>query len=147
MVALQDQELDASNVATRLWVGSRPPFDRDLPGFDLLVLCAQELQPQHLAFHGKVIRCPIPDGDLDHAELTRAVLAARAVGDALVVKQRVLVTCSAGLNRSALVAGLALARVTRLMPDEIIRLMRQKRDPHALFNVHFQEILRRLVRR
>ena len=33
IVTLQDQKLDASNVATRLWIGGRPPFDRDLPGF------------------------------------------------------------------------------------------------------------------
>src|SRR5690349_1357478 len=76
IVTLQDQKLDASNVATRLWIGGRPPFDRDLPGFDLLVLCARELQPDHVAFHGTVIRCPLRDDILDHPELTRAVLTA-----------------------------------------------------------------------
>ncbi len=146
MVSSEDQPLDASNVATRLWVGSKPPFDRDFPGFDLLVLCAQELQPTRLAFHGRVIRCPIPDGALDHQELTRAVLAAKGVADALVAREHVLVTCSAGINRSALVAALAMARLTRLTADDIIARLRERRAPNALFNTHFQEVLRRLVR-
>lgn len=147
MVDLQDHALDASNVATRLWIGGRPPFDRDLPDFDILVLCAQEIQPGQMAFHGQVLRCPVPDGALDHAELTRVVLTARAVGDALVAKKRALVTCSAGINRSALVAALAIGRVTRMAPDAIISLIRQRRSPQALFNTHFQDIIRRLVRR
>lgn len=143
----QEQRIDASNVATRLWVGSRPPFDRDLPDFDLLVLCAQELQPSELAFHGRVLRCPIPDGVLDHQELTQAVLTAKEVGDALVAGQRVLVTCSMGLNRSALVAALALARATKMTADAIIGQVRQRRSPQALFNTHFQDVIKRLVRR
>jgi protein-tyrosine phosphatase len=147
MAAHSEQRLDASNVATRLWVGGKPPFDRDLPDFDLLVLSAQELQPSELAFHGRVLRCPIPDGALDHQELTRAVLAAMEVGNALVVGRRVLVTCAAGLNRSALIASLALARATKMTADEIIHRMRQRRSPNALYNANFQDIIRRLVRR
>ncbi len=147
MAAHKDQRLDASNVATRLWVGGKPPFDRDLPDFDLLVLCAQELQPGETAFHGRVLRCPLPDGPLDHQELARAVLSAKAVGDALLRGRRVLVTCAAGLNRSALVAALALARATKMTAAEIIGRIRQRRSSSALYNTHFQEIIRRIVRR
>jgi protein-tyrosine phosphatase len=141
------ERLDASSVATRLWVGSRPPFDRDLPGFDLLVLCAQEIQPREVAFHGRVLRCPLPDGALDHQELTRAVLTAKDVGDALLASRRVLVTCAMGLNRSALVAALAIARATRMTAAEIIDRIRQRRHATALHNTLFQDIIRRLVRR
>jgi len=147
MAAHQEQRLDASNVATRLWVGGRPPFDRDLPAFDLLVLCAQELQPATVSFHGRVLRCPIPDGALDHQELRRVVLTAKDVGDALLTGQRVLVTCAMGLNRSALVAALALARATKMTAAEIIGRIRQRRNANALCNAHFQEIIKRLVRR
>ena len=146
-MSLLDHPLDASNVATRLWVGSQPPFDHDLPDFDMLVLCAQEVQPSQVAFHGVIVRCPIPDSALDIRQVHRAVLAAKTVGDALLSGNRVLVTCAAGLNRSALVAGLALARASRMTADEIIQRMRTRRDPKALFNTHFQDILRRLVRR
>jgi len=147
MAAHQEQRLDISNVATRLWIGGKPPFDHDLPAFDLLVLCAQELQPATLAFHGRVLRCPIPDDALDHQDLRRVVLIAKDVGDALLTGQRVLVTCAMGLNRSALVAALALARATKMTADDIIGRIRQRRNANALFNAHFQEIIRRLVRR
>jgi protein-tyrosine phosphatase len=147
MAAHQDQRLDASNVATRLWVGGMPPFDRDLPDFDLLVLCAQEIQPSEVAFHGKVLRCPLPDGALNHQELARAVLSAKAVGDALLKGQRVLVTCAMGLNRSALVAALAMARATKMTAPEIVGRIRQRRSANALYNTYFQELIRRLVRR
>lgn len=142
-----DRPLDASNVATRLWVGGEPPFDVDLPRFDMLALCAQEIQPEQLAFHGEVVRCPIPDSALDIRQIKRAVLTARAVGNALLSGKSVLVTCGQGINRSALVAGLALARATRMTADDIIKLMRTRRNPNALFNVHFQDLLRRLVKR
>jgi protein-tyrosine phosphatase len=146
-MAAHQERLDASNVATRLWVGGKPPFDRDLPDFDLLVLCAQELQPREIAFHGRVNRCPLPDGALDHQQLTHAVLTAKDVGDALLANRRVLVTCAMGLNRSALVAALAMARATRMTAAEIIGRIRQRRHATALYNTHFQDIIRRLIRR
>jgi len=136
-----------SNVSTRLWVGAHPPIDRDLPDFDLLVLCAQEFQPQILAFHGPILRCPLPDAALDIHQITQAVLTAKRAGDALATGQRVLVTCWAGMNRSVLVASMALARVTRMTADQIIELMRRRRHPQALYNESFQGVLRRLVRR
>jgi len=130
-----------------LWVGSRPPFDRDLPSFDVLVLCARELQPETLAFHGHVIRCPIPDDMLTSEQVGAVIRTARLVADCLVKRKRVLVTCSAGINRSALVAALALAYVTRLTADDLIAVMRARRNPNALFNPHFQGLIRQFVRR
>jgi protein-tyrosine phosphatase len=137
--------MDASNVATRLWVGAAPPFDRDLPTFDTMVLCAAELQPERVAFHGLLIRCPIPDDALNQVELTRVLLASMAVANSIARGDRVLVTCAQGLNRSALVAALALHRLTRMSSRELIVHMRLRRHPNALFNPHFQEILHRLV--
>jgi hypothetical protein len=139
--------LDASAVYTRLWVGGRPPFDRDLPDFDVLILCAEELQPERPAFHGTIFRCPLPDATLDLHQLTSAVLAARSTGDALIRGSRVLVTCGQGLNRSAFVAGMAIARITRMTTDDIITLIRSKRSSRALANPYFRDALRRLVRR
>jgi len=130
-----------------LWVGGKPPFDRDLPGLDVLALCARELQPDHVAFHGYVIRCPLPDAELSSLEVRYALQAAKLIADSLAVRRRVLVTCAQGINRSALVASLALARVTRLSADDLIRVMRSRRHPSALFNPHFQGLLRQFVRR
>lgn len=139
--------LDASNIFTRLWVGGEPPLDRDLPDFDLLVLCAREIQPEQIAFRRTVFRCPLPDSRLNIHELTAAVLAGKAVGDALLARNRVLVTCAMGFNRSAFVASLALARITRMRAHEILALIRAKRNPSALSNPYFCQALRSIVRR
>lgn len=140
---------DFTNVAPphsslKLYVGSQPPFDREL-AFDILVLCARELQPERLAFRGQVLRCPMPDDVLTKSEITTALVTSSQVAVALADKKRVLVTCHAGLNRSALVAGLALARVTRMTAPEIVLHLRSRRDPNCLFNPHFQAYLKRFV--
>jgi hypothetical protein len=137
--------LDASNIVRRLWVGGKPPLDRPLPDFDVLVLCAQEIQPIGVGFHGQVLRCPLPDAALDNQELARAFVTARKVGEALVSGKRVLVTCAMGLNRSALVASLGLGLVTRMSADELVRLMRTRRHHDCLSNEHFRAILKRYV--
>ncbi len=137
--------MDASNIVKRLWVGSQPPFDRDLPEFDTLVLCAQEIQPDRLAFGRQVIRVPIPDAALTTDELRRALAGSRHVAVALTEGRRVLVTCRAGLNRSAFVASLALGVVTRMQPHEIVELMRERRAPAALHNPHFVEYITKFV--
>src|SRR5271154_3045334 len=62
--------IDASNIAPRLWVGGAPPTLVDIPAVDLIVLCAQEIQPPMLAFHGQVLRCPMPDAELSRNQLT-----------------------------------------------------------------------------
>lgn len=137
--------MDASNITKRLWVGGKPPLDRHLPEFDTLVLCAQEIQPSTIGFKGQLVRVPLPDSTLSTDELRRALAGARHVGCALSEGKRVLVTCAAGLNRSALVASLGLGIVSRLTPEQIVLLMRERRAPAALHNPHFVEIIHRFV--
>ncbi len=137
--------LDASNVYTRLWVGGKPPIGEDLPGFDVLVLCAQEIQPANVAFHGRVLRCPIPDGPLDTMQVSRVIGTGRIVAKEIARGQRALVTCAKGLNRSALVASFALAHITRMGANEIMQLMRSRRDAMCLCTPYFQYLLTRLV--
>ena len=140
-----DQPLDCSNVARRLWIGSKPPFDRPLPEFDVLVLCAQELQPAQLAFQGRVVRCPIPDGALDRQEIRRVLVAGHAVAESLTAGRRVLVTCAAGINRSALVTCFGLGLVTRMSAAELVELVRKRRRPECLSNTHFVAMLDRYI--
>lgn len=140
---------DFSNVAPpnsslKLYVGSQPPFDREL-GFDTLVLCARELQPERLGFKGAVVRCPLIDDTLSKEEIRLALnTSSRVVAD-LKQGKRVLVTCHAGLNRSALVAALAMAQMTRMSAGEIVMHLRQRRDPNCLFNKNFQIYLQRFI--
>lgn len=133
-----------SNPNRSLWVGAKPPVDRSYPNIDMIVLCAREYQPQTLPhFKGPLVRVAIPDEALDTDELRRALAGGAAVAEALSKGKRVLVTCAAGINRSALVAGLALVRHTKMTADEIVKLMRERRHPDCLFNQHFVEVLKR----
>lgn len=142
--------MNMSNIAPRLWVGGAPPLDRDLP-FDTLVLCAREIQPTELAFSRQVVRVPLPDATLSTDEIRTAIIGGRAVAQALAAGRRVLVTCYAGLNRSALVASLGLGMGTRMSAGQIIQLIRQRRTPGAkpedgaLHNQHFVRIIEQFV--
>lgn len=141
----KETALDASNIATRLWVGAAPPVDRDLPDFDMLVLCAQEIQPPVLAFSRQLVRVPLPDAALSEDQIRRALQGGRTVAEALTQGKRVLVTCYAGLNRSALVASLGLGLVTQLGPLEIIARVRRRRSPDALSNRYFVGLITKFV--
>lgn len=139
---VNDTNIDAHQIVTRLWVGSKPPFDRHLPAFSMLVLCAEELQPPHVAFQGELVRCPIYDTTaLPQTHWHHAVQASRRVADELRRGGRVLVTCQMGLNRSALVASLAILQIMKMPPAQIIQLVRARRSANALCNPHFCELL------
>jgi hypothetical protein len=138
-------DLDCSNVARRLWVGAKPPFDRHLPDFDTLVLCAQELQPAVVAFRGRILRCPLPDGELTQRQLRLVLESGRNVAGELHGGKTVLVTCAQGVNRSALVAGLGLGLVTYLSADQIVAILRARRAANCLYNAHFRSILTRYI--
>jgi Dual specificity phosphatase, catalytic domain len=139
--------LNASNVWPRVWVGGEPPFDRRLPHFSMVVLCAREIQPEarEVAWEGRIVRARLVDDYLERRELQDAVAAARAVADEIRKGGRVLVTCAAGRNRSALVAAMAiLMRTPRATPNHVIQVIRRRRNPDCLTNPHFAEILRRI---
>ena len=146
MAASKDSVLDASNITRRLWIGGKPPFDRDLPEFDVLVLCAQEIQPRP-KFHGLTIHCPLPDSALDHKELHIALLGGKRVAEELVAGKRVLVTCAMGINRSALVTALGMSRVFKMNATQIIERIRERRNPLCLSNAHFVKYLHRFILR
>lgn len=140
-------QLDASAVARRLWVGSSPPFDRDLPDFDVMFLCAAEVQPVAVGFSRELVRVPVPDGPLNAYELKRTLIGGKQVAEALQRGQRVLVTCQDGRNRAVLVAGLGLGALTRMTPQQIVRVMRERRHPSALTNPRLVEIMQRALQR
>lgn len=143
--AAKRKPYDATVIAPRLWIGSQPPFDVDLPRIDTLVLCARELQPDALAFHGPVLRCPIPDAELDAVQVAIVAKAAVSVAKAIVSGQRVLVTCRMGLNRSALVVALALHQLTTMDAKQVVAHIRRKRNADALSNAYFVSIIDRIV--
>ncbi len=105
---------------------------------DVLVLCAEELQPPSAAYPGvHVIHAPMLDSyDVPVETATRA--ARRAVEHHRKGK-RILVCCHMGLNRSGLVVGIML-NLLGMRSSEAVYLIKRQRSG-ALFNPAFKHYL------
>jgi hypothetical protein len=146
-------QLDADRIVTRIYQGSYPPPGREVArcGFDVLVLCAVELQTPALFFDGvQVIHCPLDDAELTAQEWARAQTTARKIAVRLHGRpqSRALITCAAGRNRSGLVTALTLHLITGKSGLQIIEHIRKRRRPRdgtlALTNPSFLAALVRL---
>jgi protein-tyrosine phosphatase len=145
---LQRHGIDASRVLPRLYQGACPPTGRALhvAGFDALVLCAEEYQPDSCAFPGvAVMHCPLDDHlhPLSRKEWVQIVSAAKFVVASCARGARVLVTCQAGLNRSGIVTAVAVMMLTNCSGKEAVELV-QRRRQWALCNSSFEAQLLRL---
>ena len=135
--------LDADEVYPGIWVGS-VPFQKEAAAkwFTHIVLCAEQWQFPASDFPGAtVIHCPYEDDDSVMSGRTMALVfaTARAVAEARENAGKVLVTCAAGLNRSALVAGLAMV-IGGVDGPDAVKMIRENR-PGALYNSHFAKLL------
>lgn len=151
--------LDAHEIGVGLWQGSFPPPGSMVreAGFDMVVLCARELQVSPETFPGvRVLHAPNDDSVALPLTKEKLRIAVRAADDVVRVIQaggRVLVTCAAGLNRSGLVSALALHRLYGWAGDECVRTVRAKRiaskrhPGKALSNAEFVAAIRRLPAR
>ena len=129
-------------VTDRLFQGSVPDPALSYDRFTMIVLCAQEQQPELPRFPRKIVRPAFDDThEPTKEEIDRARNAASEVARELLAGGCVLVTCAAGLNRSGLVSGLALTMSTRLPADEIIAKIRAARGDMALCNRTFAAIV------
>ncbi|MBT8453022.1 MAG: dual specificity protein phosphatase family protein [Deltaproteobacteria bacterium] len=111
--------------------------------FSMIVLCSKEHQPRMARYRGRIVRPAFEDTLYPHdKEHQAALVAAKKVANELYNGGRVLVTCTAGLNRSGLVTGLALCMGTTLHGENIVRLIRRARGEDALSNRTFEKIVR-----
>lgn len=141
--------MDTTKIYPRIWLGSVPPMGKELSaaGFDTLVLCAEEFQPDATSFPGlkRVIHAPMGDND-DPTNFDLAVRAAEAVKREWSRNRNILVSCHMGRNRSAFVAALALFFITgQSMRDIVDHIRSSRRDPlgvRALQNPHFSQFLK-----
>jgi len=142
---LRSPPIDASLVAPRLFVGSRPPPGR-YRWFNVVVLCAKEYQPPSFAFPGMtVLRLALVDDVIHPISAVDAALVtsnARTIARYLNGGACVLVTCRAGINRSALVAAIAMQLAYDMDADEAIEQIRDTRSPNALSNPRFEKFIR-----
>ena len=104
-----------------------PPFVRGIP-FDVIVLAAMEYQDPELPGY-TVIRIPLDDSGPPQSKVDRMRIrhTASEIADRVSLRERVLVTCMQGRNRSGVLAGLAL-RHLGLPGAEAVRRIRLARD-------------------
>jgi len=137
-----------SEVAPGLFVGSKPAPGRHAC-VDAIVLAAIEYQPPADLFPGaEVIHAPLDDDPrrpMREDEIATATRAAGRVARRLRAGRRVLSTCAMGLNRSALVAAIAMHDVYGMGADEIVARLRRARGPWALSNPNFERLVRVVI--
>ncbi len=141
--------VDSHRIAPKLHIGGHPPARLREYGFDLVVLCALEDMRRRDIQTIYVGLIDVED-PMEPAALDRALQAARQINDARRLGKRVLVTCQAGVNRSALVAAMALIQSGWTVSGAIERI-RDRREPPIgmmpLENERFVKILQTLGRR
>lgn len=142
--------IDADEVHARIFVGSLPPKGQALAyaGFTHLVLCAKEHQPPFEDFpRVSVLHCPFDDSDAySGRQYQRMQVLVRDTARQVArihraqTTSKVLVTCFAGVNRSALVAGLAMVYIG-IPGADVVHYIRKRRFPHSLSNKLFERMV------
>jgi protein-tyrosine phosphatase len=137
-----------SEIVPGFFIGSKPAPGRH-DDLDVIVLCAMEYQPPAQLFPGtEVIHVPLDDAPgraMSKDEITAAVEAGERVARRLRAGRRILSSCQMGLNRSSLVAAIALHVVYGMSADEIIQRIRRARGTWALSNPNFEKLLRAVI--
>jgi len=146
-VAQQDYHWIVPGIAQ----GSYPdPPQEAFRVFDVLVFCAEELQPRLQPPAGKLVfKLPLDDdiyrpippevGQLLHQ-------AAQSLASYHISGKKLLITCAQGVNRSGLMTGLTMMYSLRMPARDTIQLIRAKRtvqdsDLYALCNPMFEQYL------
>jgi protein-tyrosine phosphatase len=126
-----------SQIDRNLWTGGCPIVKA--PEHFKFIVSLYPLEPYEIHGHQIVTQARLFDhGEMPDAEVLK-VLADHV--NRCVLVGPTLVHCQAGLNRSGLVAGLALIRMG-MEPAEAIALLREKRCDAVLCNSAFEQWLR-----
>ncbi len=131
-----------------IYQGSYPPIGTIISdiGFDAVVLCAEEYQPEsHLFNNIKVFYVPLKDNcDVFTDRKLDAILdAASCVSNIVRRRGNVLVTCAMGLNRSGLISALSIHFLTGMSGRDAARIVASNRKS-ALNNKCFVDFLCRI---
>lgn len=125
-----------TEVAGNLWVGAHPPQHQLVDAKFFGVICLTPFTGYQLHPHQALYQQPMSDSDYVPDNIEGLAQVAREISEL----GPTLVHCSAGINRSPFVVGLALIR-GGMAPQEVIDLMRNKRSPSVLFNKTFEGYL------
>lgn len=123
--------------------GHQYAVKQNLAGFRLWVACAMEYSPYDYAdLTHMTLWCPMDDTEPARPkDLDMAVQASGLVAAVLNQGQDVLCTCALGLNRSSLVAGLALKRLG-WSTNAVVEAIMDERGDMALSNRDFLHAIR-----
>jgi protein-tyrosine phosphatase len=126
-----DNLIDADEIVPGLWQGAAPRNWGEVAnqGFNTLVLCAVEHQPK-LVPGVSILRTPLLDevGLYNPDTLIYQVRGvAQRVAARVLNKQKCLVTCHMGLNRSGIITAAALHFITGLPGIVCARMVQSKR--------------------
>jgi hypothetical protein len=139
--------MNYSCLLPRLCVGPFPPQGRTVAdeGFDLLLLCAAELQEagQHDYPGVEIWHCGYDDGPLSTELASILESLALDVAHAWNAGRRILITCALGLNRSVLVAALAYRWLSGCSGKHALEVARAARAG-SLYNPSFARYLEEL---
>lgn len=130
-----------------LWMGAEPPQGASLSTLAThLVLAARGAQAPASAFPGvTVLHCPLDDTDpLPLTSLPLVFMTARLVAELLKNPRTVIaVTCEMGLNRSGLIAALAMRLAVGKDSETFdpVEIIRKHRGPSALGNTGFRMLI------
>ena len=83
---------------------------------------------------------PFPDSRLDERAQALAIDAAALIATRVSEGKKVLSRCQAGLNRSSLMAGLAMVRLG-FSGEDAVQLIRARRSPWALCNEEYAQFI------
>lgn len=143
-----------NEIMPRLHVGGAPFYrgvaNYDTDEFDTIVLCADNFQYEGREWlfgkDVKLLRCPFVDGHTISAAEWRTIRhTANTIASRYKQGETVLVTCAAGINRSALVMALALLEIwPEMSAEQVIDTIRRRRKldyGEALFNQKFVDLI------
>lgn len=142
----------ASRIDDKHWQAGYPAQPEKLraAGFDVIVLAAEELQPdarESRDFAGvEIIYAPMEDdydNDVSVEQVGTATEAANQALQRLYAGKRVLVTCAAGRNRSGLISALMLMARRGISGEEAAKWVQGARA-FALTNPRFVAFLNKL---
>lgn len=144
-------QLDYHWIMPNLAQGSYPePPTAVFKDFDILVLCAKELQSKSTKAppNKALVRMPMVDDiyrPVTAADAQRYHTAARELAKAIMRGKKVLVTCAQGVNRSGLITSLIVMNMTTLKGRDVVKMIRQRRrvdgGAYPLMNPMFESFV------
>lgn len=119
---------DCTRLTDNLFVGACPygaPLNKYK--FDLIVLCAEEYQPEKVRGVGHIMHLPLRDFKLSMRRIDRVEYMAQLLAPAINEGKKVLVCCMGGLDRSAFVCALILHHMTGMSPACAAEYVKERR--------------------